>query len=130
MSPKFATLSAADLDKLASILALLSSDKPGEVGAAAAAAQRLLTRHGLTFRDLAARPAPAPSPHFSLFDNWPERWRAATHICLQAPNDLLTGLDRRFLQTIARYEHRPSQKQLDWLARILGDILAVSGGAK
>lgn len=123
-----ASLSSANIDKLGAILSLLTSDKPGEVAAAAAAAHRLLSRHGLTFRDIVA--APAPPSHFGLLDNWPARWRAATVVCRQAPSDLLTGIDRRFLQTISQYEHRPSQKQLDWLARILADILAVSGGAR
>jgi hypothetical protein len=118
--------------KLAAILSLLSSDKPGEVAAAAAAATRFLRARDIVWRDvLVAAPTPVAPRQFTLFDAWPTRWRAAAHVCLQAPVDLVRGSDRRFLQTIVRYERRPSLKQLDWLARIVADVLAATtaGGA-
>jgi hypothetical protein len=127
-------LTPVEATRLARILALLSSDKSGEVGAAAAAATQFLRARDIDWRDLlvpSALPARAAPPQFNLFDSWPQRWRAAVHVCLQAPADLVCGNDRRFLQTIARYEHRPSAKQLNWLARILTDVLpaARAGGA-
>jgi hypothetical protein len=124
---------AADLDKLGSILALLSSDKPGEVVAAAAAARRLLSHHGLTFRDIVAQPAlPAiaeTTGTFDVFLDWPTRWRAAVHLCQSAPQTWLTPFERQFCANMSRYKHKPSEAQLDILATTASNVIA-KGGAK
>jgi hypothetical protein len=128
--PDLPQIAAADLDKLAAILALLSSDKPGEVVAAAAAARRLLSRHGLTFRDLVTLPAlPAPTGSFDIFLDWPSRWRAAVHLCQQAPQTWLTPFERQFVANLSKYKHKPSEAQLDILATIASNVIA-RGGAK
>lgn len=53
-----------DPDKLAKVLAMAESDHQGEALSALRAARIMLSRAGLSFRDLArgARPAPAPQP--------------------------------------------------------------------
>ena len=120
-------LTDAERDTLAAILARLSSPYDGEVLAAAAALQRFLQSRRLTCRDLLAPALPAP-PCFTVFDGWPLRWRTAVLICRQAPAGILSDWDRRFLATIAGYEHRPSDRQLDILATITGNVLAAGGG--
>ena len=125
-------LSAANLDKLASILSLLSSDKPGEVAAAAAAAQRLLTRHGLTFprRDqLTPAEAQTPTGSFDIFLDWPTRWRAAVHLCQSAPPTWLTPFERQFCANLSKYRNKPSTAQLDILATISSNVVAKGGAA-
>jgi hypothetical protein len=121
-------LSTAEIDKLCAILALLTSDKAGEACAAAAAATRFLAARGLTWRDLLvpALSQPEAAARSEVFDNWPRHWRAAVDACRQAPV-ALSDWDRRFLTTVAGYEHRPSDRQLDILATIVGNVLAAGG---
>jgi hypothetical protein len=132
--PDLPQLAAADLDKLAAILALLSSDKPGEVVAAAAAAQRLLSRHGLTFRDIVAQPAlPAiaeTTGTFDVFLDWPTRWRAAVYLCQQVPQTWLTPFERQFVANLAKYKHKPSEAQLDILATVASNVIAKGGASR
>jgi hypothetical protein len=52
-----------DRRKLACVLALLSSDKQGEVLSAAAAASRLVRSAGMDWNELLSPPAPANSQH-------------------------------------------------------------------
>lgn len=120
---------ATEITKLVAILSLLSSDKPGEVAAAGAAATRFLAAHGLAWRDLLvpALPRPVAPPEFDLLDDWPRHWRLAVHACRQAPIGL-SDWDRRFLETLAGYSHLPSDRQLDILATIVGCVLA--GGVR
>ena len=119
-------LSDTEITKLCAILALLSSDKSGEVQAAGAAATRFLQQRNLQWRDLLVPILPKPDapPRFDLFADWPARWRAAGHFCWQAPEWILSDWDSRFLATIAGYAHRPSDRQLDILATIVGNVLA------
>jgi hypothetical protein len=60
--------------------------------------------------------------------DWPRNWRTAVHLCRQAPEGLLSDWDSRFLATIAGYAHRPSDRQIDILSTIVGNVLA--GGAQ
>ena len=128
--PNLRQLTAAHLDKLAAILSLLSSDKPGEVVAAAAAAQRLLARHGLTLRDLVAEPSlPAQTGTFDEFLDWPTRWHSAVNLCQSARPQWLTPFERQFVANLSEYEYKPSGPQLDILATIVGNVIT-KGGAQ
>jgi hypothetical protein len=60
--------------KLAAILALLSSDKPGE--------------------------AQTPTGSFDIFRDWPTRWRAAVYVCQSAPQTWLTPFERQFVGNV------------------------------
>ena len=122
-------LSTAEIDKLCAILALLTSDKAGEAAAAGAAATRFLAARGLTWRDLLVPVLPKPEtpPQFDLFDDWPRHWRVAVEACRQGPIGL-SDWDRRFLETIAGYSHQPSDRQLDIVVTIVGNVLA--GGVR
>lgn len=105
------------LDTLRKLIALLSSDEPGEVVAASAAIGRILKQSGADWHDLAAalgtdggtlKPAPwdsapsgPPKPHVLRAD-----W------CLR--NGKLSVREKSFLESLLLWRF-PSEKQLNWL---------------
>ena len=118
-----ARLAPADLDKLAVIVVLLSSDKPGEIVAAEADAQRFLARHGLTSPELVAAPSlPARTGTFDVVPDWPMSWRSAFYRRQGAPPQCLA--QRQFVANLSKYKYEPSGPQLDLVATIVGSAIA------
>ena len=104
-----------DLEKLAKLCALLTSDRDGEVLAAAHKASSLLRRHGLTWHQVieaAARQADPPPIE--------PQWRLLRRQCLARP-DLLTEWELAFLARIGR-QTRISPRQLEVLERLAAEL--------
>jgi hypothetical protein len=111
--------------RLAAILGLLSSDKPGERDAAAHAATRFLRSRDLQWSDVFGAPAlPAPEPQpmrdLSVLAEWPVRWRTAVQMCLQFSGD---DREQAFLNNLSTY------RQLNWLRSIAERVLAAEGAS-
>jgi hypothetical protein len=101
--------------RLSKILPLLSSDKQGERDAAALAAQRILTKAGLSWGDIIA---PTPVPHRA------PPWRA-TCLELQKRPGSLRRWEIGFVASLPAF-HRISEKQRNILNEIARRVL---GGA-
>lgn len=103
--------------RLAKILPLLSSDKQGERDAAALAAQRILTKAGLSWGDIIAPVLPPERPKPERRDA-PIGWRA-TCLELQKRPGSLRPWERGFVAGLPDFP-RLSEKQ----RRILNEIAA------
>jgi hypothetical protein len=88
-------------------LALLASDKDGEVLAAAAAAKRLLDKAGLGFADLVPLPAPPPGPAASP-------WQSPAYP--RSPGSVREHQHEAFMLLACGYRWD------DWKRQFLGDI--------
>ena len=127
-----AALTAADRDRLAKILGLLSSDRAGEVVAAGAAATRLIRERGLQWSDVVA---PAVAPQSARPDSgqpWPSRnaplsWREAVRAC-QRRADLLSPWEANFIAGLMG-RRSLSPKQLTILDGIAAKVSS-AGGAR
>jgi hypothetical protein len=119
------------IDRLAAVLGMMGSVHDAEVLAAARHAERIRSQAGLTWAELLAAARgpspepPRPAPPRDMLADWPSAWRAATHLCLCADAGL-SDKDFAFLQTVSRYTHQPSPKQLAWLHRIVTRIVAAA----
>lgn len=104
--------------RLRQLLLLLSSDQPGEVGAAAAAIKRTLRNGGCDFHDLVAGLIASPSlaPN-SQADSDDGDWRAIRDFCLKHEMHLRER-EREFLSSLRKWRGNPTEKQLDWLTAI------------
>ena len=106
--------------RLGKLVRLLASDKPGEVTAAAAALVRTLQADGLDIHNLAevverAALVPVKDPSPPSDKNNSRRYLrgwCARH------NDLLSERDQHFLESLASWRGRPTEKQLEWLLDI------------
>lgn len=115
-----ATLTIPDRKRLAGALALLGSDKAGEVLAAAAAACRMVQARGLTWSDvLAAQPAPVPPPRSAAPDR--AEWRRDLGLCQRHPTGL-TEWERIFTASLCQREKLPSLAQRLKLAEVAGAL--------
>ena len=114
-------LTNGDRQRLAGILALLSSDRAGERDAAAHAATRFLKARALQWRDVLDVPASRSERLEDLATNW----REVATACADNGRDLLTDWEYRFCRTLSGFE-RCSPKQLSILARLV-DRLAAEG---
>jgi hypothetical protein len=124
MPTRSAQLAAGERERLIRLLGMLGSAYDGEVTNAGRIADRLRAA-GLTWPDLIppALGAPSPDPLRAMLRDWPERWRDAVQVCQQA-EARLTDWDRRFIHTIAAYQHRPSPRQIDILQTIFERLLS------
>src|SRR3954470_24431437 len=105
-----------DLQRLARVCGLLSSDHDGEALAAARQAEKIRKKVGLTWEELlvpSPRPRSGEPPPENLTD-----WRSACHFCLER-YWLLTRWELDFVATVARYQKPPSAKQLIILHRLV-----------
>jgi hypothetical protein len=127
MPARSAHLAAGERERLIRLLGMLGSAYDGEVTNAGRIADRLVRAAGLTWPDLIppALESPSPDPLRAVLRDWPERWRDAVQVCLEA-EARLADWDRRFIHTIAAYQHRPSPRQIDILQTIFERL---SGGA-
>lgn len=126
-----AVLTAADRERLAKILSLLSSDRPGEVVAAGAAATRLIRERGVGWADIIA-PAPvAAEPAWSSTRqsraSWttPSAWRDTTRYCLCYPQ-MLTDWEAAFLDGLLS-RRSLSAKQIATLDAIAAKVTGAGG---
>jgi hypothetical protein len=104
------------LAKLAKVLPLLASDRPGEVVAAASAAQPILAKAGLTWGDIiAAKPPEHREPEFRT-------WRSTVAECLAKPGSLRPW-EIGFLRDLPSFQ-RLSVKQRNCLNEISKRVLA------
>jgi hypothetical protein len=103
-------LSPVTRAKLARVLALLGSDKPGERDAAGLAAHRMVSGAGTTWEEVLA---PAP-----LLQREPLHapWRTMVAACRRRP-DALTEWERGFINSIS-IRNRLTEKQMAVLARL------------
>ena len=108
--------------RLAAILELIASDKPGERQAAAEAAHRLVQAAGLRWGDVLAPeadpPPPSPPPRPP-----PRKAPTLRELLLTATRhrDRLSPWERDFLDSVSQ-QHRVSKKQFAILARIAGRV--------
>ena len=107
--------------RLAKLIRLLSSDRPGEVVAAAGAINRALQAAGLDIHRLAEVVERSPlvpgqmPPTPDAGDNG--NWRAMRRFC--AGHDaLLSAREKEFIADIKRWRGRLTPKQRDWLTAI------------
>jgi hypothetical protein len=99
--------------KLSKVCALLASDQPGEVVAAAAAGTRLLRSHGLSWADL-LRPCPAHRPEVRQSGDHQSR---ALRVLARGAGRL-SEWEREFLTSLSRQVRTPSPKQSAVLVRL------------
>jgi hypothetical protein len=111
------------LQKLAKLLRLLASDKPGEVVAAAGAIMRTLQAEGYDIHALAdvversplvSQKEPPPS------QDEPSDWRTVRTWCANH-EALLSEREREFVTSLAHWRH-PTERQLAWLQIIQSNI--------
>jgi hypothetical protein len=115
------------------VLLALSSDQPGEVTNALAAARRTLAGAGLTIHDVATAlerglaPPPRPPPRSPPPPPEPEPpsmdWRGAVAFC-DRHRDQLFGQESGLIDTLLRWRGVPTPKQMEWLGRIMERIRA------
>ncbi len=122
------SLAPADRTKLARVLALLGSDQPGEVAAAARAADRLVRGRGLSWSDVLQQPStPLLSPRSSRHED-----PAAVDLrtCGQRP-DLLTAWECAFVADLAKVASRRfSARQRAILADVAAKVRAAGPRAR
>jgi hypothetical protein len=100
------TIVAPQLGKL---IALLSSNRDGEVLAAVNAIGRLLQSNGCDFHDLSAAIC---APHEDV------DWRRQARFC-NRHRAHLTARELDFIATLARWHGEPTDKQRQWLGSIV-----------
>jgi hypothetical protein len=102
---------------------LLSSDRPGEVVAAAGALNRALQAAGLDIHRLAdvversplvprQTPPPGEAPHTDA-----QPWRYVRGWCARHA-EFLSEREYEFIASLANWRGRPTEKQLNWLLAI------------
>jgi hypothetical protein len=107
-------LTAPDRAKLIKIMAVLSSDKPGERVAAAEAAHRLVTQRGLTWSAVIERAPVKREPGHGT-------WRRTCAELIQRPHDLRPW-ERKFVADLPAFP-RISTKQRYILKEIADRVL-------
>jgi hypothetical protein len=108
------TLSTASRTKLACVLALLGSDKPGERDAAGLAAHRMIQRAGVTWEQLLSPPPPRREPLHAT-------WRSTCAELMRHPGDL-RAWERKFVADLPAFP-RISTKQRYLLNEIAARVL-------
>jgi hypothetical protein len=110
------TLNPADRARLAGILGLLASDKPGERDAAAHAAIRFLKARDLRWSDILDVPAAD-----GLLDDLAGRWREAAATCVLRGPGVLTPWEIGFCRSLTGFS-RCTDKQLGVLRRLVDKV--------
>lgn len=101
--------------KVAKLIRLLASDKPGEVVAAAGALGRALKANGWDFHTLAE--AIEGSPLVPQHDDDTRSWRAVRLFCASHP-ECLTTREAEFISSLKSWRGHPTEKQMNWLLLI------------
>jgi len=113
-------LSKSEIEKISKLLLMLSSDKSGEVSAAASALIRVLKANGKDLHDLTA--ALRQPPIKIVYE---EDWRNVAKECLNC-RSIFSEKEQKFLQDMSHQMRDPTEKQENWL-RILHDKMRRSG---
>src|SRR5262245_61486024 len=101
------------------MLLMLSSDKSGDVVAAASAISKLLRANNLDWHDLAARIIEPPKREI-VYVEQPrddEAWRETLEACQRHANRLRSR-EREFLMSLEDWVGELTDRQSDWLAGI------------
>jgi hypothetical protein len=106
--------------RLRKLVLLLSSDQPGEVLAAVAAIQRALQTAGADWHDLASALTQAHGWRQQSDDDAGD-WRRLHKYC-RHHSDALSCREQDFMDTLARWRGRPTDKQRAWLQAIYGRL--------
>jgi len=118
-----------DQDKLAKLVLMLSSDRDGEVVAAARAIGRSLRAVGTDWHELARKltvPAHSrrPPPHDA--DHGDANWRALRDFCLDR-DFLLRPREREFVVGLGNWRGQVTEKQFAWLLSIYARVRRATG---
>ena len=109
-------------NRIGRIIALLSSDKDGEVLAAVAALRRLLKSNGADLHDLVALlEGKVRVVQVSAKASPPLTWRDKIALC-QREADFLTEWERGFLTSMSMWKRQPTVKQAAILQRIYDSL--------
>jgi hypothetical protein len=132
MKPAAVNMSSSAVSRIGQLVRLLSSDRPGEVVAAATAINRTLATAGADIHHLAdvvergLRPLPPPKPRPRPPPPPPppiDEVGEMNATCLLYADEL-SERERGFIRSLKRYQSdlgadfEPSGKQLDWLTDI------------
>lgn len=105
-------------NRLGRIIALLGSDKDGEVLAAVAALRRTLKANGADLHDLISLlEGKVKVVHEKGGPSAPLSWREKIVAC-QRERDFLTEWERGFLESMSMWNRKPTEKQSAVLDRI------------
>jgi hypothetical protein len=107
--------------RLRQLLLLLSSDQPGEVTAAAAAIGRTLRAartdwHALANGLLAETPQ-SKGRQRNDSEDASDDWKTMREFCASHP-ELLRSREAEFIESLAEWRGRPTEKQMGWLCAI------------
>lgn len=103
---------ALSRQKLAKVLALMSSDHPGERAAAAASADRLVKQHGIDWPEVLGISPPVRSALASEKVDPPADWKQALEFCDQHRSKL-SGPDLKLVRNLVKWRGRPRQGHVD-----------------
>lgn len=122
-SPAKSKLEPAELDRLAKLCGLFSSDHAGERASAAAMADRFLRDRGLRWPDVFGAPIAANDPRDAadLFATWPGGWRNACSFVLR--HGCLSNWERAFAEKISGYVGNATPRQREILRALLDRCL-------
>ena len=113
MNPRLAEIAP----RLKSLLLMLTSDRDGEVVAAARAVTRTLKSAGADWHDLAGLLTAAPSSTRNRHDDNGDDWRGMRNYCAEHGGQLsLREWD--FIGDIEHWRGNLTEKQLAWLSSI------------
>lgn len=110
--------------RLAKLVPLLGSDKPGEVVAAANALKRTLHGAGFDFHSLVAAIEfgwPRLSGKIDVQvtrPDAPQGTQAVARNCIVADGGRLSAVERDFLQTMIHWRGKATERQMRWLNAI------------
>jgi hypothetical protein len=107
-----AALDQPTAKRLAKLLGMCGSAHDGERAAAAAKADRLVRKLGLTWHDVIVAPALVPTENL---DRPP--WRELAGFC-HARQAQLRPREREFIMSMLQWDSEPSEKQHKWLRDI------------
>jgi len=105
------TLPSSTTTTLLKCLGMLGSDHAGERAAAGLKADQIIRQHGMTWSDLIR------VPQYRTEDQPPRDWRAMRDYCA-AHFYSLRERDRDFIDGLADWRGRLSEKQVAWLIGI------------
>jgi hypothetical protein len=109
-------LAPPSCDHLVKLLGMLGSAHDGERAAAGLKAHQFIIQLGLTWGDFIHAPSLDPPAEPDDDDELPD-WREMVAVCA-AGAARLRPKERGLIATLLRWQGDPTEKQLDWLARI------------
>jgi hypothetical protein len=110
--------------RLGKLIRLLSSDRPGEMVAAAGAITRALQAAGSDIHalaDIVERASLVPQQTPSTPDDDERPWREIRRWCADH-GESLSEREREFIDSLAYWRGQPTPKQMNWLAVIEKNI--------